>query len=86
MGKKVGFAVVFTNITRKKTLPQEASINITKMTIIKIALKQIHKREDKRCIIYTDFQSSIQSIEVNKEKENHLMLNQIFDNIKINKL
>ena len=48
------------------------------MTAIKIVLKEIKKkREDKRWVLYTDFQSSVQSIEYNKE--NHPILNQIYD-------
>ena len=40
------------------------------MTTIKIALKEIKKRGDKRFVIYTDFQSSVQSIEYNKDPPN----------------
>ena len=47
------------------------------MTAIKVALKEIPKREDKRCVIYTDCQSSMQFIEYNEE--NHQILNQIYD-------
>ena len=47
------------------------------MTAIKIALKETQKGEVKRWVIYTDFQSSIQSIQYNKE--NHPILNQIYD-------
>ena len=65
MGKKVGFAVVFTDITRREVLPEEAFINTAKMTAIKVALKEI----------YTDSQSSMQSSKYNKE--NHPILNQI---------
>ena len=45
------------------------------MTAIKVTLKEIPKRENKSLIIYTDSQSSMQSIEYNKE--NHPILNQI---------
>ena len=41
------------------------------------ALKEIHKREDKRWVIYTELQSSMQAIEYSKE--NHAILNQIYD-------
>ena len=44
----VGFAAIFTNITRRGALPKEASVHTTEMTAIKIALKEIHKRENKR--------------------------------------
>ena len=47
------------------------------MAAIKVALKEIHKREDKRWVTCTDFQSSMQSIENNKE--NHPIVNQIYD-------
>ena len=46
------------------------------MTAIKIALKEIHKREEKRWVIYKDSQNSMQSIEYNKE--NYPILNQIY--------
>ena len=42
IGKKVGFATVFLDITRRSTLSEEAYI-----TTIKIVLKKIHKREEK---------------------------------------
>ena len=48
MGKKVGFAAVFRDITRKKAVPREA-----KMTAIKVILKEIHEKEDKSWVIYT---------------------------------
>ena len=63
--------------TRRGALPEEASIHIAEMTVVKIALKEIHKREDKRLVIYTDSQSSMQSIKYNKE--NYPILNQIYD-------
>ena len=47
-------AAVFADTTRRGALPEEASIHIVKMSAIKIALKEIHKKEDKRCVIYTD--------------------------------
>ena len=74
---KVGLAVVFTDITKKEVLPEGASIPTDEITAIKVALKEIHKREDKRLVIYADSQSSMQSIENNKV--NHPMLNQIYD-------
>ena len=43
------------------------------MTAIKVALKKIHKI----WVIYTNSQSSMQSIEYNRE--NHPILNQIYD-------
>ena len=63
MARKVGFAVVFTDITEKMPLPEEGSIYTAEMTAIKVALKEIHEKEDKRWIIYTDSQSSMQSME-----------------------
>ena len=47
------------------------------MTAIKVSLKKIHKGEDKKWVINTLSQSSMQSIENNKE--NHQILNQIYD-------
>ena len=44
MGKKIGFATVFTDIIRRGVLPEEAFIHTDKMTSIKVALKEIHKR------------------------------------------
>ena len=73
---KVDFEAVFTDITSRKALPRVATIHLNKMTIIKISLKKIHKREDNSWVIYTDSQSSMQSIEFNKE--NHLILNLIY--------
>ena len=58
-------------------LSEEASIHTAEITAIKIVLKEIYKREDKRWVLYTDFQSSMQSIKYNKE--NHLILNLIYD-------
>ena len=43
---------------------------------MKVALKEVHKREDKRLVIYRNFQSSLQSIKHNKE--NNPILNQIY--------
>ena len=61
MGKKVGFAAVFMNVIRRAALPEEASIHTTEMTAIKIALKEIHKRQDKMGnAVYIYFQSSVQ--------------------------
>ena len=39
------------------------------MTTIKVALKEIDKRKNKRWVIYTDSQNSTQSIENNKENQ-----------------
>ena len=72
MGKKVGFVAWYSQI-----LPEETSIHTAQMTGIKAALKEIQKREDKKWVIYADSWSSFQSIEYNKE--NHSMLNQIYD-------
>ena len=40
IGKKVGFATIFTNTTRKGALPKKASIHTVKKTAIKMALKR----------------------------------------------
>ena len=37
MGRKVDFAVVFTDITRRRALPEEAFIHTAQMTAIKVA-------------------------------------------------
>ena len=68
---KQGFAAIFMDITRREALHEEASIHTAKMTIIKIAVKEIYKKADKRQIIYIDFQSFMQSIEY--KKENHVL-------------
>ena len=47
------------------------------MTAIKVALKKIKGRRGDSWVIYTDSQSSMQAIESNKE--NHPILNQIYD-------
>ena len=72
--KIVGFDTVVTDITRKRALPEEATIHTGKMTAIKIALKEIQKKEDKRWVIYID---SMQFIEYNKKY--HPILTQIYD-------
>ena len=77
IGKKVDFVAVCTDTTRREALPEEVSIHTAKMTVIKFALKEIPKREDKRCVIYTNLHSYMQSIEY--DKENQLLLHQIYD-------
>ena len=47
------------------------------MTAIKIALREIQKREVKRWLIYTNLLSSMLTIKNNRE--NHPILNQIYD-------
>ena len=42
-GRKVGFAAIFEDITRRGTLPEEASIYTAQMTSIKIAVREIKK-------------------------------------------
>ena len=64
---KVCFAAIFTYITRRADLPEETFLHTAKMTAIKVALKEIHKINDKRWVIYTYFQSSMQPIEYNKK-------------------
>ena len=61
-------------------LPEEelylknTSIHTAEIITFKVALMEIHKREDKRWVIYTESQSSMQSIKYNKE-------NQIYDSL-----
>ena len=76
-GRKVGFAAVFVDIARRGGLPKEASIHTAEMTAIKIAMREIRKREDMRWVMYTDSLSSMLAIENNKE--NHTILNQMYD-------
>ena len=38
----------FANITKREVLPEEASTHTAEMIAIKVALKEIHKIEDKR--------------------------------------
>ena len=57
IGKKISFAIIFADTTRRGALPKEASIR--KMTAIIIEWKKVHEREDKRWIMYTDFQNSM---------------------------
>ena len=60
IGKKVDFAAVFTNIIRRGALLAEAFIHTAESwQQLKITLKEIQKM--------TDSQSSMQSIEYNKE-------------------
>ena len=54
IGKTVDFAAIFTGITKRGALPEEAFINTAKMTGIKKALKEIYKR----WAICTDSKSS----------------------------
>ena len=48
IGKKVCFSAAFTDVPRRGALPEETSIHTAEMTAIKIPLREIHKREDKR--------------------------------------
>ena len=66
-GRKVGYAAVFTDSTRRGALPEEASIHTAEMT----AMKEIKEREDIRWVIYTDSLSSMLAI---KNRENHPIL------------
>ena len=52
MERKEGFAVVFTDITRKGAIPEEASIHTAEMTAINVALMELHKKKDKRWVLY----------------------------------
>ena len=48
-GRKVGFAAVLVDITRRGALPEEAFIHTAEMT----AMREIQKREDKRWVIHS---------------------------------
>ena len=54
IGRKVGFTVVFTDIIRRRVLPEESSIQTAEMATIKVAFKKIHRREHRSWVIYTD--------------------------------
>ena len=71
--RKVGYAAVFIDTTRRGALLEEASIHTAEMT----AMKEIKEKEDIRWVIYTDSLSSMLAIENNKE--NRPTLNQIYD-------
>ena len=47
-GRKVDFAVVFEDITRRGALPENAPIHTAEMTAIKAPMREIQKREDMR--------------------------------------
>ena len=53
-GRKAGFAAIYVEITRKGAQPEKASIYTAEMTAIKIAMREIEKREDMRWVIYTN--------------------------------
>ena len=65
--KKVGFAEVFADITRRRALPEETSIHTVEITAIKIAMRKIFKKENKRLVIYTDPLISMLVIDNNKK-------------------
>ena len=65
-GRKVGFAVVFADITRRGALPGEASTHTAEMTAIKIAMREIQKKE-MRWVVHADSLSSMVAIKNNKE-------------------
>ena len=44
-GKKVGFAAVFEDITRRGALPEDASIHTAETTAIKIAIREIQNEK-----------------------------------------
>ena len=73
----MGFAAVFADISRRGALPEEASILTAEMSAIKIAMREKQKRKDIRWVIYTDSLSSVIAIEY--KRENHPILNQIYD-------
>ena len=70
--KSTGRKVCFADITRRGALPKEASILIVEMTAIKIAMREIQKREEMRWIVYTDLLSSMLVNENNRQ--NHPIL------------
>ena len=49
--RSIGFTTILIDFTRKGAPPEEAAIHTAELTVIKVALKEIHKREDKRWII-----------------------------------
>ena len=51
--KKLGFAAVCTDITKRGAVPEKVSIHTGKMKTIKITLKEIQKREKKMGNIYS---------------------------------
>ena len=74
-GRKVGCAAILTDITRKGSLPEEASIHTTEMTILKIAVREIKKeRKHEMGNIYrlAEF-----NIPIENNRKNHPILNQI---------
>ena len=60
--------MVFTDIIKRGTLPEEGSIHTAEMTAIIETLKEIHKRKEKKI--------SMKSNSYNKE--NHPIINQIY--------
>ena len=50
--RKVGYADVFTNVTKRGALPEEASIHTAEMIAIKVGLKEIQKVKTKISNIY----------------------------------
>ena len=73
MGRKVGFSAVFKDVTKRGVLSEETLIHTAKMSAIKVTSKEICKK----LVICTLSQSSMQSIDCNKE--NYPILNQIYD-------
>ena len=69
--RKVGFATVFADITRRSFHPHSSNDNNKNNN------ERDTKREDIRWAIYTDSLSPILAIENNRE--NHSILNQIYD-------
>ena len=67
----------FPDITRRGSLPEEASIHTAELAAIKTAMREIMVKDDMRWVIYTDSLSSMLAIENNKE--NHPILIQIYD-------
>ena len=65
--KKVGFTAVLTDITREEALSEETTIHTPKMIAIKIALKEIHKRENKSLVIYRLFSALCSPLKTKKK-------------------
>ena len=47
-GRKVGFAAVIADIIKGGVLPEEASVHTAEITAIKIAMREIQRKEDMR--------------------------------------
>ena len=48
MERKISFAAIFTDITRRGVLSEKGFIHTAEVTVIKVAFKKIHKNKDKK--------------------------------------